>query len=108
MPTLSKSPRGKSVTRAKLRLLQSPDLKRVPWLVHGFTTRPGGFTTSYGGRTLNLGFTKDDLRASVERNRKQALLAVGAVSKGKPWPLITLRQIHSDIIHVVRSRKPVA
>ncbi len=106
MPTLSKSPRGKSVTRAKLRLLQSPDLKRVPWLVQGFTTRPGGFTTSYGGRTLNLGFTKDDLRASVERNRRAVLVAAGAATKGKPWPLITLRQVHSDIIHVVRSRKP--
>jgi YfiH family protein len=103
---LSKSPRGKSVTRAKLRLLQSPDLKRVPWLVQGFTTRPGGFTTSYGGRTLNLGFTKDDLRASVERNRRAVLVAAGAATKGKPWPLITLRQVHSDIIHVVRSRKP--
>ena len=96
----------KSVKRAELRLLQSADLKRVPWLVHGFTTRPGGFTTSYGGRTLNVGFTKDDLRASVERNRKQALLAAGAATKSKPWPLITLRQVHSDIIHVVRSRKP--
>jgi len=47
------------------RLLQSPDLKRLPWLVHGFTTRPGGVTTSYGGRTLNLGFTKDDERERV-------------------------------------------
>ena len=101
-----KPARVKSATAAKLRLLQSADLKRVPWLVHGFTTRPGGFTTSYGGRTLNVGFTKDDLRASVERNRKQVLLAAGAATKGKPWPLITLRQIHSDIIHVVRSRKP--
>lgn len=74
--------------------------------MHGFSTRPGGFTTCYGGRTLNLAFTKDDLRASVERNRKQALLAAGAETKGKPWPLVTLRQVHSDIIHVVRSRKP--
>ena len=97
----------KSVKRVELRLLQSPDLKRIPWLVHGFTTRPGGSTTSYGGRTLNLGFTKDDLRASVERNRKQVLLAAGAATKGKPWPLVTLRQVHSDMIHVVRSRKPV-
>src|SRR5437868_7639661 len=88
------------------RLLQSPDLKRLPWLIHGFTTRHGGATTSYGGRTLNLGFTKDDLRASVERNRKQVLLAAGAAAKGKPWPLVTLRQVHSDVIHVVRSRKP--
>lgn len=89
-------------------LLQSSDLKRVPWLVHGFTTRPGGLTSSYGGRTLNVGFTKDDLRASVERNRKQALLAAGATSKTMPWPLITLRQIHSDVIHVVRLDKSVS
>ena len=66
--------------------------------------RPGGATTTYGGRTLNLGFTKDDDRERVERNRKAALLAAGAAAKGKPWPLVTLRQVHSDIIHVVRSR----
>ena len=74
--------------------------------MHGFTTRPGGFTSIYGSRTLNVGFTKDDLRANVERNRKAALVAAGAANKGKPWPLITLRQVHSDLIHVVRSRKP--
>ena len=74
--------------------------------MHGFTTRPGGFTSIYGSRTLNLGFTKDDLRANVERNRRTALVAAGATDKGKQWPLITLRQIHSDLIHVVRSRKP--
>src|SRR5512140_2536007 len=90
---------------ARLKLLQSADLKRVPWLVHGFTTRHGGVTSIYGSRALNLGFTKDDLRANVERNRKAALVAAGAASKGKPWPLITVRQVHSDLIHVVRSRK---
>jgi YfiH family protein len=101
--SLSKLSRVKPVTRTKLRLLQSADLKRVPWLVHGFTTRPGGFTTSYGGRSLNVGFTKDDLRANVESNRKQVLLAAGAITKSALWPLITVRQIHSDLIHVVRS-----
>jgi YfiH family protein len=101
--------KARPATRRKstgLKLLQSADLKRVPWLVHGFTTRPGGFTTSYGGRSLNVGFTKEDLRASVERNRRQVLLAAEAATKREPWPLITLRQIHSDLIHVVRSRKP--
>ena len=91
---------------ARPQLLQSSDLKSVPWLVHGFTTRPGGLTTAYGSRALNLGFTKDDLRANVERNRRAALAAAGAASKGKPWPLITVRQVHSDLVHVVRSRKP--
>jgi len=105
VPTLAKSRAAAGRKSTGLKLLQSADLKRVPWLVHGFTTRPGGFTTSYGGRTLNVGFTKDDLRASVERNRKAALVAAGAVSKSTPWPMITLRQIHSDLIHVVRSRK---
>jgi hypothetical protein len=104
--TLSKSSNRKPVKQAGVRLLQSPDLKRIPWLVHGFTTRPGGATTSYGGHTLNLGFTKDDERERVERNRKAVLLAAGSASKGKPWPLVTVRQIHSDLIHVVRSPKP--
>ena len=109
MPTLTqprtpKSPRVSGA--AALSLLQSPDLKRIPWLVHGFSTRPGGASTIYGGRTLNLGFTKDDARAHVKRNRKTFLSATGAATKSKPWPLVTLRQIHSDLIHVVRSRKP--
>jgi YfiH family protein len=105
VPTLTKTRAAKARESARLQLLQSSDLKRVPWLVHGFSTRPGGFTTIYGGRTLNVGFTKDDLRASVERNRKQVLLAAGATTKAAPWPLITLRQVHSDVIHVIRSRK---
>jgi YfiH family protein len=31
------------------------------------------------------------------------LLALGGSSRGKPWPLVVNRQVHSDIIHVVRS-----
>jgi hypothetical protein len=106
VPTSTNTRVARSRKSNSLTLLQSADLKRVPWLVHGFTTRPGGFSAIYGSRTLNLGFTKDDIRANVERNRKAALFAAGAASRGKPWPLITLRQVHSDIIHVVRSRKP--
>lgn len=63
-------------------------------------------TTAYGGRTLNLGFTKDDKRDNVEKNRTRLLLSIGAGDKRKQWPLVTLRQIHSDLIHVVRSAEP--
>jgi YfiH family protein len=83
-------------------------LQRLPWLVHGFSTRPGGSSTVHGSKSLNMGFTKDDLRERVERNRKLFLSAVGATTGSKPWPLITLRQVHSDLIHVVRSAKPGA
>jgi polyphenol oxidase len=48
---------------------------------------------------LNLGFTKDDSKAAVERNRAAFLRQVSA--SPRLWPLVTLRQIHSDIIRFV-------
>ena len=78
-----------------------PALSQIPWLVHGFSTRQRGFSKAYGGHSLNLGFTRQDSRASVERNRAAFERQVGAVEGKKLWPLITLRQIHSDLIHCV-------
>jgi YfiH family protein len=83
--------------------LQGQDLKKIPWLVHGFSTRPGGLTDCYGEPSLNLGFTQEDAREHVEENRRRFLLALGAAGQGEPWPLIANRQIHSDIIHVPRA-----
>ena len=91
----------KNAKKAPLTILRSESLTRIPWLVHGFSTRPGGFSGVYGWRALNLGFTKQDSRAAVERNRGAFLRKVGAVSGKKVWPLVTLRQIHSDLIHCV-------
>ena len=94
------------VAASKLRVLQAPNLRNVPWLVHGFSTRRNGASKCYGSRTLNLGFTKEDKRESVEKNRTLFLKAAGAADRRKPWPLVALRQIHSDVIHVVKSPKP--
>jgi len=70
--------------------------------VHGFSTRQGGVSTCYGGKTLNLGLTPHDTHANVERNRELFLQAVGAVNdNGTLWPLAQVRQIHSSIIHRV-------
>lgn len=98
MPVLASRKPGSSI-----RTLQAASLKKLPWLVHGFSTRSGGFSTTYGGKTLNLGFTKDDVRENVGKNRNKLLLSIGAADTRKPWPLVSLRQIHSDVIHVVRS-----
>ena len=46
---------------------------------------------------MNLGFTKQDSRASVERNRGALLEKLGIGGK-RAWPVVTLRQIHSDVI----------
>ena len=76
-------------------------LLRIPWLIHGFSTRTQGSSRLYGGNALNLGFTKQDSCAAVERNREAFLRKVGAVKQNRPWPLVRLRQIHSDLIHSV-------
>ena len=102
--------------RSKLNVLRAKHLSEFPWLVHGFSTRVGGSSRAYGKADLNLGFTKDDSRAAVERNRAAFLRELGAVTQKRRsskagsrtataslWPLITLRQIHSDIIHCVDS-----
>jgi YfiH family protein len=92
---------SKRAGKAPTTILRSDALTRIPWLVHGFSTRQGGFSRSYGGRTLNLGFTKDDQRSTVERNRRAFQQQLGATQGTKPWPLVTLRQIHSDLIHCI-------
>jgi len=87
----------------------------VPWLVHGFSTRLGGFSRAYGKNDLNLGFTKEDAKATVERNRAAFLRELlgfrrsGSTKKRSGWSLITLRQIHSDRIHCIDSvpREPL-
>jgi YfiH family protein len=94
----------KKLAGPELQVLAAGNLQKLPWLVHGFSTRPNGLSTCYGSRTLNLGFTKDDLPERVERNRGRLLLALNAANGKKSWPLITLRQVHSDLIHVIQSR----
>src|SRR5277367_2451086 len=84
-----------------LQLLHSPQLEKWPWLLHGFSTRVGGVSRAYGGNALNLGFTKDDSRRAVERNREILLKKLGAATGQKSWPLVALRQVHSDLIHRV-------
>lgn len=102
---------AKTPHKTRLAVLQAKNLSRLPWLVHGFSTRRGGVSRAYRQGDLNLGFTKDDAAAAVERNRAAFLHEVGAAShRGSQktdaaslWPIVSLRQIHSDIIHVVRA-----
>jgi YfiH family protein len=88
-----------------LQVLEAPALARLNWLVHGFSTRPGGASdliTTRGGddtceKVLNLGFTDWDESERVRDNREKFFRAIGA---GK-MRVVALRQIHSDVVHVV-------
>lgn len=82
--------------KSELKILNS-EILDLPWLVHGFSTRLGGCSAVYGGSSLNLGCTRHDSRAAVERNREIFLRALGADSAH--WRLATQRQVHSDLIH---------
>lgn len=79
---------AKSAARKTLDIIQSPALKKLSWLFHGFSTRANG----------NLGFNSSDSRDRVQQNRRRFLTAFGAPDK-----LVTLRQVHSDNIHVITS-----
>jgi hypothetical protein len=101
-PRASSSAAWKARTANALQILQSPNLAGLEWLVHGFSTRPGGASelqSTHRGRAvtekvLNLGFTDWDLRDRVVANRERFFRAIGAAK----MRAVTLRQIHSDLV----------
>jgi YfiH family protein len=94
--------------RAGIKILTATTLDSLPWLVHGFSTRTGGASRLDGRTALNLGFTDWDSRETVARNRTAFLNALNSPNiarkshriPGSPPPLVTLHQIHSDVVHL--------
>lgn len=90
----------------KLQILQAEPFNQFKWLVHGFSTRPGGVSELKGSRlgrskketALNLGFTDWDRPDCVDANRRRFREAIGHSDAC----LVTLRQVHSDVLHVIR------
>ncbi len=79
-----------------LRILQADALAKIPWLVHGFSTRPGGLSDLGGERVLNLGFAEWDAKENVLENRRRFQSALEA----EKLALCGLSQIHSDVVQV--------
>ena len=77
-----------------LRILELDAFKKLPWLLHGFSTAPGGVSDLDSQKALNLSFTHWDTRENVIENRKRFQTALGA----QKFPLINLKQIHSAVI----------
>ena len=88
-----------------LQILELLPFTKIDWLVHGFSTRPGGASILESAqpgrprakRVLNLGFTDGDRHAHVDENRRRFVSALGRADT----PLVTLRQIHSDVAHII-------
>jgi YfiH family protein len=100
-------PTAKNKKAAAVRVLRAKALERLPWLAHGYSTRAGGVSKAFGRKgDLNLGFSKEDARAAVEENRSRFVAAlVSEKGTASRWPLVTLKQVHSDVIHRVANAK---
>jgi len=90
--------------RKKPQPIKAANLTKFPWLVHGFSTRSGGASKAYGKNSLNLGFTKEDTRSAVEKNRAIFQKSIAATN----WPMATLKQVHGDVIYRVGSPEDCA
>ena len=87
------------VAKNGVEWLAAPGWGGMKWLWHGFSTRRGGGSRAYCAEDapgeLNLGFTASDDRAVVVQNRR---LLAEAITGGAETPLVTLRQVHSNVL----------
>lgn len=120
-----------------LEILTAKIFDALPWIVHGFSTRKGGASRVNGVAALNLGFVDWDSREAVANNRSALLGALEGAESAAPSvapsrrrgrsgvppktsrhnkvasgaiteeSLVTLRQIHSDVVRVFRSRPAI-
>jgi YfiH family protein len=73
-----------------------------PWLLHGFSTRTGGVSKTFGRNDLNLGGSQDT-HDNIARNRDlfvSQFFPTGNGGKAKAH-LVTIKQIHSATVHIV-------
>jgi polyphenol oxidase len=77
-----------------LQILRLAPFSKLPWLVHGFSTRNGGVSGLDGAKVLNLGFMEWDRIDNVSENRKKFQTALGA----QDLTLVPLKQIHSSLL----------
>lgn len=66
------------------------------WLRAAFSTRVNGVSQVYGPEEQNLGWTREDEAPLVAENRRRFLHSVAGDVQP---PLMTLRQIHSGLVH---------
>jgi purine-nucleoside/S-methyl-5'-thioadenosine phosphorylase / adenosine deaminase len=83
-----------------VRVLQSAALNKIPWLIHGFSTRAGGVSPVEGEKTLNLGFTNWDARENVLENRRRFQSAL----RTNKFHLFSIKQFHSDVVHLLAAQ----
>jgi len=86
---------------SEVELVTASSFNRLSWLRHGFSARHSGRSSVYGGRSLNLGWTKEDAAENVRANREAFVETVSGDTS--PMTLVTVRQVHSNAVLAVGS-----
>jgi YfiH family protein len=103
MPGKTQARRSNALADA---ILHAETLNGESWLVHGFSTRRSPGKKAATGMGFNLGLIEGASPRVVSRNRAEFINAVTASHKrgrAPRWVLVSAKQVHSDIIHAVRS-----
>lgn len=88
--------------RMSMAIYETEDnLASLPGIRHGFFTRNGGVSEGIYG-SLNIGAGSDDAPEAVAENKRRVAAQMGV----EPERLLTLYQIHSDIVLTVDSPWP--
>ena len=98
------------VGETEVEIVRVAGWERNVWLRHGFSTRVGGVSTVYsaGSGELNLGWTKEDDPACVRENRGRFLrLAGGEMSGNRGMRMVNVRQVHGNLVRVIRAEDGV-
>lgn len=82
-----------------LKYLYFPQMEKLGWVVHAFTTRGSG-VSPFPAKALNLSYIEGDSEENVQLNRRRLLQALG-IGHGR---LVTLRQLHTDRV-IVQGRE---
>ena len=90
----------RNVKRQKVNIVRAPGWDGYPSLRHGFSSRAGGVSDVYGPGALNLGWTKDDDRENVAKNRRRFVHAIAGAGASR---LVTLRQTHTGLVRIVEA-----
>jgi YfiH family protein len=92
-------PKGKFRKVNNTKFLTEPQWNQQDWLIHAFSTRQSPPSKIYSGESeigeLDLSWTQEYDSKAVAANRE---LFTQAVTGGKIAQLVTLRQVHSNIL----------
>jgi hypothetical protein len=92
--------RGGRAAGQRIQVVRAPGWDEYRWLLHGFSSRPGGISDVYGPGSLNLGWTKHDDPANVAENRRRFVRALTGRGGTR---MATLRQTHTGLVRIVEA-----